>query len=479
MLFGVVYFGYLARTVGAEGMAIVSILSMLYALIPLLLLLETPTAMQRFITESVGRGDAGTAGALVRTGLKLSIILSPIGFVAGLAVSSLLSSYLFFGSGIFSPQLFAIAVATFIANSLLMGIFFGFQLYERYGIFSFLGAIWGQVISILFLIAGYGISAFIVSWVVENVVVLVALRLTVPRFSTSSSTLYPLFPLVTFSIPIFASTFVPYLVNNVFIKLYIFETLPRADLGLYEVAARMIAIPKMYETAFLAALFPYFSRAFGVGGSATLGRGVGWSSRLIALVFAPILIGLALVAEPFFLIVFGRDFSDSVPLFLVLLFFGLLNFLASPFTLGLQALGRTKDVFIIQVAASWICLGVTLLLSRFQIIGVAVGAETLGLVASLLSIYAFRQRVSASIEVKAKSMAKIFVAALAMIPPVYGVSVILPQYRFVPLRVLVGAVTYLLVARWLKLLNREDLSTITLMLPPSLGRFLMRVFSFD
>ena len=156
----------------------------------------------------------------------------------------------------------------------------------------------------------------------------------------------------------------------------------------------------------------------------------------------------------------------------------MLNFLASPFILGLQALGRTKDIFSIQVAASWTGLGTTLLLSRFGILGVTIGGEALGLVASSLSIYAFRESRYTPIEVTAGSVTKIFLAALAMIPPVCGFSMMLLQYRFVCLQVLVGAVTYLLAIRWLKLLSRDDLSTVSMMLPPRVGGFLQRIFGY-
>ena len=479
MFFGIVYFGYLARAVGSEGVAVVSILSTLYGLFPLILLLATPTALQRFIAESMGRGDASTAGALVRTGLRLSVILGGLGLAAGLLVTPFLSSYLFSGGEVFSLQLLAIAVATFIVNSLLTSIFFGFQLYQVYGLFSFLGATWGQAVSVFLLLAGYGIRAFIMLWIVENIVVIVALRATLPKVPARSPTPYPMLPLVTLGIPLFASTFVPYFVSNVFIKLYIFETLSRADLGVYEVASRIIAFPKMYETMFLSALFPYLSRAFGIGGNAALGRGVGWSARLVTLVFAPILVGLALVARPLLLVVFGGEFAGSVPLFLMLLFFAMLNFLASPFTLGLQALGRTRDIFVIQAAASWTCLGTTILLSRFGIMGVALGGEALGLVASLLSVYAFRERVGAPMDLKVGLMAKILLAALAMVPPVYGLSLVLPRYRFVPLQVLVGVATYLLAVRWLRLLSREDVSTMSMMFPPWFGGFLLRIFGYE
>jgi O-antigen/teichoic acid export membrane protein len=227
------------------------------------------------------------------------------------------------------------------------------------------------------------------------------------------------------------------------------------------------------------ALLPYLSKVFGVGGNTALGRGVGWSARFITLVFAPILVGLALIAKPFFIIIFGPEFAGSIPLFLVLLSFALVSFLASPFILGLQALGKTKDIFVIQAAASWTCLGATILLSRFGIMGVTVGGEMLGLVTSLLSVYAFRQRIAAPMDVEAISMARTLLPALAMVPPVYIVSLVLPQYRFVPLQVLVGVVMYLLVVRWLRLLSREDLSTMSMMLPPRVGRFLMKIFGYE
>jgi len=90
ILFRIIYFGYLARKVGAEGMAAVSLLSMLYGFLPLIFLLAVPTAIQRFIAESVARGDAGTAGALVRISLRLSVVLSVLGLAVGLVAAPFL-----------------------------------------------------------------------------------------------------------------------------------------------------------------------------------------------------------------------------------------------------------------------------------------------------------------------------------------------------------------------------------------------------
>ncbi|MFH0896440.1 MAG: oligosaccharide flippase family protein [Candidatus Bathyarchaeota archaeon] len=473
-ILGVFYLVVSARELGVEGMAVVSVLTMVYTLFQLFLLLAIPTAFQKFIAENLGRGDEDAVKRLMRTALMVTLVTGIIGAFASFTVAPLIASTFFEGRYVAAFQLVSLAVATSIASNVLTTIFLAFQLYEKYSIITFAGATSGQLISLMFILLNYGPPAFVAFWIVQNVLVVILLTAARPKVKATSKA-YPIRPLLSYSFPLFLSTFVSYLGSGVFIRVLILNKLSSADLGNYETAIRSVGAPKTYHSTFLASFFPHLSKVYGEKGNEEVGHNIDWAVRLLSFIFSPIIVGLGLLAEPTFFILFGREYGEAVPIVIILLTFALANFLLSPFTQGMQALGYTKRMFHIQFVSTTIAILGSLVLAELGVVGVAAGAESLGLASSLLNFYFFRKYVKP--EIYWGKIGSFLLASLAMVPPVYLSTLVLPRYRYLPLQIAIGAGVYVAVIRTFKLVEKKDLDVIASIFPTRLQRIVLKLFS--
>jgi len=132
------------------------------------------------------------------------------------------------------------------------------------------------------------------------------------------------------------------------------------------------------------------------------------------------------------------------------------------------------EILLIQGVATIVQVLSCLVLVGYGFLGVSVGASTLGVVASVLGSYAFRRRLNASVDWG--EALRYVLSALLVVPPVLVSVAVLPQPVFLPVHVVVGAVTYFAVVRFSGGVRSEDLEALSLLLPKSLGLLVRRVF---
>lgn len=472
---GIFYLAVVVRELGVEGMAVVSMLSMVYTLFPLLFLIAIPTAIEKFIAEHLGRRDEEAVKRLMKSSYIVMLVTSVASLATSFAIAPFMVNTFFEGKYLGAFQLVSFAIATYIGNSVLGAIFFGFQLYEKYGAITFAGRVAGRAVSIILILLQYGLPAYVASWVVENLLVIVLLAATMPRVKAVASQAYPMRPLVAYSFPLFASTFVSYLGSGVFIRLLILNKLSSADLGIYETSMRVIGVLRLFQSTFLATFFPHLSKVYGEKGTEEIGHNIAWSVRLFSFVFSPIIVGLSILARPFFYILFGREFEGTT-LFVALLVFSFINFILSPFTQGMQALGYTRKMLYVQLASTAIAVVGSWILVGFGILGVTVGAESLGLASSVLNFYLFKRYVKP--EIGWKRAMSFLLASLAMALPVYLSALVLPKYRYLPLQIAVGVGAYVGVVRAFKLVEKEDLDVLASLFPARLRGVVLKIFGW-
>jgi len=473
---GVFYFIYATRELGVEGMAVVSVLSMLYTLFPLFFLVAIPTALQKFIAENLGRKNSDSVNLLINTSFMILVITSSLSLICTLAIAPLVANTFFMGKHLTAFQLVSLAIAMYGANSILGSVFLGFQLYEKYGAITFTGKVVGRLISLIFIMHQYGPLAFVVSWIIENFLIIIMLNRSKPKTTVPFLQRYPIKPLLGYCFPLFCSTFVSYLGSGVFIRLLILNRLPNSELGIYETALRAVGIPRVYQSTFLTTFFPHLSKVYGENGFEEVGHNINWAIRLLSLIFSPIVVGLAIISRPLFSTLFGGEFEGAVPVFTILLFFSLINFILSPFTQGMQALGYTKKMFQIQLVSTAIAVVSSFTLSDLGVIGVAIGAETLGLASSIFNCHFFKK--SVKIHVDWRRSFYFILASFAMILPVYCSLLLLPRYQYLPLSIIVGMVVYLAAIRVFRLVEKRDLDVILCLFPKRFQKFTLKLFGY-
>jgi O-antigen/teichoic acid export membrane protein len=473
LLVGLAYFALLGRIVGVEGMGVVSILSLLYTLFPLVLTAATPTAIIKHLGESLGRGDSEAVAGLLRTTLSLSLCMGAAGTLLAWLSSYPLSVLLLNGRNLPSLQLLSIAIGTFTASAFLSAAFSGFQRFGRLSLIFFTGSVSGQALSAALLLLGLGIPAFVFSWIVENLINIALMLSLFPRAGGTSTRMYPVRPLLAFGIPLFVATAISYLGSNVFVRLFILGSFSLSTLGEYEAALRLAGVLGTFFNSFLSSLFPHLSKVYGETGTAGVELDANWAFRLSSMVFTPIFIGGALVSSQVFNLLLGAPFSDAALIFSVFMAFAVPTHLLSIFLLAVQASGRSIDILLIQAVATLIQVFSCLTLLRYGFLGVAVGASTLGVVASVLGSCAFRRRLNATVDWS--GALRYVLSALCVVPPVLVSLTLFPQPVFLPVHVCLGTVTYLAAVRIGGGVRRDDLEALSLLLPRGLRPLAQRI----
>jgi teichuronic acid exporter len=162
------------------------------------------------------------------------------------------------------------------------------------------------------------------------------------------------------------------------------------ELGLYNNADNTKQMPCGFFTGILMrAAFPMFSAA--ANDQPVLGRGVQVAVRCTMLLNVPVMIGMATVAEPLVLVLFGRDWLPMVPVLRVLCLVGVLWPLQVINIQALMAQGHSRLMFHVELLKKAIGLALLLAGAWFGMMGIAWSQVLASLVAfSINARYAHR-----------------------------------------------------------------------------------------
>jgi teichuronic acid exporter len=219
------------------------------------------------------------------------------------------------------------------------------------------------------------------------------------------------------------------------------------ELGIYNRASNVQKLPAESLSRIINQVaFPIFSQTN--NDSDKLVRGLRFSLRSIMLVNIPMMIGLALVAEPLILTLYGEAWLTSVPLLSILALSGILYPLHLLNLSVLQSMGHSAKFF--RVAIIKKATGVTFLIigARWGITGMAWAIVASSCFSFFFNAYYNGKFLKHGALAQIRDFAPILLCALPMAALVYYCSV---QFQLIPILQLIalsaiGAVTFLLVA---------------------------------
>ena len=158
------------------------------------------------------------------------------------------------------------------------------------------------------------------------------------------------------------------------------------ELGYYNRADGTKQLPAGVLAGILSRVsFPVFSQA--AGDPARLCNGVRMSVRMIMLVNVPAMIGMAAVAEPLVITLFGAEWAPAVPILKVLCLAGIFWPLHVINLNVLMAMGHSRLMFRLEVVKKLV--GIPLLIAgvKFGVMGVAWSTVIFGLLAFLINAH--------------------------------------------------------------------------------------------
>jgi len=329
------------------------------------------------------------------------------------------------------------------------------------------------LLGILLLYFGLGLSGVLYGWLMGFVLSSLVGLFLVARFLGVFGGPHPLRPLIKFSYPLYVSNVLQHVagwIDQLFVLAYAGE----ATLGVYGWAVRAALIPSSIISSIVTALFPQLSELYAGYGKDNLRGAFTLSSRYAVLMGFPMLVGLAVVANPIMVVFAEPEYAGAaMPLVIICLSF-LLPTLGIAFSPVLMTVERTKTQSMVTLASIFSNIVVSYVSLTYLNLGV-VGAAWARFLASCVSfglgICALKRIFDITLDWEA--LWKSSVACIFMVVAVFLIGIlekVVSQLYLFPTYVIVGAIAYFLSLVALKAIKKQDLELIHDYLPERFKR---------
>jgi PST family polysaccharide transporter len=487
----VVYFVVLAHALPQEDMGAFALLSFLLSLPQTLGTFSLTSAAIKYISQHLAENNPEKAKAVVSRVLQIDLLSSAVTFLLLFVPAEWTSTLMFGQSGFaFLLRLLAICSIFIVLQGTVLSFLQGLQKWREVSIISMAYTLIHVPLSIFLLLAGLRLYSVVLGWVVGLAVTAIAGLALVIRHLGLTSKLYPIKPLLRFSLPLYFSASVGYFVGWVDqLVLPAFTSLE--TLGIYHVAVRASVVPTLFSSAIVVALFPQLSELYTTQGISSLRDAFRVSVRYAVLIGFPLILGVAVLAYPTIILLAGPQYAEAALPLIIISFSAIVGAFGIAIGPILLTLERTK----IASVLSLISVLVELLLSYFALailnlgmVGTAWARTFTALVALGLSLYVVVRYVPVSFDKEA--IWKASAASAFMVLAIIGLDLIRmllspSSYRFLefrlhllPVYIVVGALAYFVAIILLKTLKKQDLELIQEYLPHKLqwaGEWLRRI----
>lgn len=491
----VVYFVVLSHTLPQEDMGVFALVSFLLSLPQVLGTFSLTSAAIKYISQHLAENNLEKAKAVAARVLQVGSLSSTVAFFLLFVPAELISS-LMFGQSSYALILRLLAlcsVFTFL-QAMVLSFLQGLQRMREVSIINMVYTLVHATLGIYLLFTGWRIYAVVVGWIVGLAVISIAGLILTIRYLGLTSKLYPLKPLLSYSMPLYFAAIVGYFVGWVD-QLVLSSFTDLATLGIYYVAVRASVVPTLFSSAIVIALFPQLSELYTTQGISSLKDAFRVSVRYAVLIGFPLIVGVAVLAYPTIILLAGVQYAAAaMPLIIISLsaIVGALGIATSPILLTIERTKIASVLSLISVAFNLLFSYFALAILHLGMVGTA-WARTFSTIAVLgLNLYVVARYVPISFDKEAiwKASAASAFMVLAIIGLDLGRMVLSPSsYQFLefrlhllPVYVVAGALAYFVAVVALRAIKRQDLELIQEYLPSKLkwlGNWLSRIVRAD
>ena len=455
---GTVGFAFVARGLEVEEMGAAVGLTFVLGLGSQLAGLGLSSAVTKHVAESRGKGE--DYSQFLIAGISAIAFLGLIsGGVVMLSAGQL--SMLLFKTPNYAEvlQLTAVSITLVAFNAVLTASLLGLNEIPEIVAISVLSSVLRAAVAVVTVTAGWGLKGYVTSWVAGDLSFTACglLLLLVGRHIRASSarTLFNTFEsLFNFSWPLYFSGIVSYLYSAIS-RALLLAYLTLEEAGIYNVANIAFTVVALVPSAISTLLFPFYSERVGSNQHDTVRNGARAASRYVSLVYSPVALGAAVVANPAISLLAGVSYSKGDTILVILALFSLLTSSSAAFGGILISYGMTGTFTLINLASIAVGFASSALLApALGGIGIALSTGLVMTVSFLLTFVVLRRRFGLSLSVKpiGKSLASGIVMALvvALAQAIYFDRCLLPVY------VGVGGLTYFFMLKALRALEPGD-----------------------
>ncbi len=483
---GVLYVWFLLHTREIAGQilftesdyGLFTMLSFIFSISSTLGVLALRPASVRFLAHYLAEGKTEKAKSMITRVLQVSLITSVTIMVVLLVSARELSSIL--GSPMLTLILLPMCSALSIFYAQAQGFLQGLQRLKELALISVSYTMIHYSIAVLLVYAGYGVLGIVISWLFALALVCsVGLVYTIRTVGFSTET-HDLRSLLSFSLPIYAFTFLTIVVGWVD-QIFVFPFLGLEALGVYNLAVRASIVPRLVSVALKTSLFPKLAELHSRFGAGSLKAAFEASTRYAALMGFPLSLMVAVLAYPIVVLFATVKFINAVGPLTVMCIASLPTILGSAISPTFYTLRRTKlasSITAVSIVLEALLAYVLLAYFSADLVGVAITRLLAASAAFALGAYYLRRHLE--IKFDREALWKSAAASLAMVWAMLMVevlrAVISPlSYQFLALRlrqlpiyVAVGGVTYILTLALLGAVKQQDIELFEDYLPTRL-----------
>jgi len=279
---------------------------------------------------------------------------------------------------------------------------------------------------------------------------------------------FPLGEMIKYSTPLFGSNLLVFLQSTID-KYVVFGLAGSAALGLYTPAIAAVTYILMVPNSIIGVTFPKMCEAFGRGCIDEISRISYLLSKYVSVICVPLAIGLSSVAYPTIELFAGSRYSAGAPTLAIVSAISALICFGAIFNNIIMSINKTSVLFASNLLA--ILSGAVVsfyLVPYLGATGAGIGRTSLLIVQFLVPfIYLNRTKIN---RLNWNIFLKSLIASIVMSSGVLAVELFMNSKYLLPLYLIVGATIYLIMVRFLKMLNKEDTSFLIDYLPARFRR---------
>ena len=471
-----VYYVLLIRILNLSQIGEVSLLAAASAGFTTLTQLALPLAATRFISSSIGGKDPSTAGAVARTSLKLVTTIALPVLVLSVLASPWIASTVFKDPNATSFLVVAFASSFLLDLTALYGAYFlGLGRYAEMTYQNVLYHPLSRGFGLVLAYRGLGPLGIPAGWAIGASAALL-LSTFLLKGKLPSENRFPARTLLVFSLPLFASALVTLLQGWGDIALLQAILGQFGTTGAYYLVVTSVSFLSILWTPAAGALYPALSSSYASEGPHGVSDRLAVAMRLVNVTVLPTGMALAVIAPTALEAVYGPSLAAGALPFAILAITIIFSAQSLLLTTTLQAIGKTKPI-----------LGISLAATILDLTAVAVGAGTAGTTAgaigrALLAIgmmtlgwWTVRRVLHVPITrglTKALLLAILTAAPLAITDYALATNFHLVPLLRLPILVVVFAVSFLIVSREFSVFVEADFELLENALPRILIQYL-------
>jgi len=462
-------FAIVARVITTAEMGTMTVLLMITGAARIVACLGMPASVTRFIAEHSARNEQKTAAGVFYQALRTNLAISlPIAAAIFMLAPYLSTTLLATPDGTILFQILALdIIPTAGLLPILNNAMLGLQKIKQLSTINLTYMASRQTLIIILTLTTRSLRGLVTAWLISELGASLVLYAYVRSILGPATFTFNLKHLTKFSFPLFLQDLVNYFYGW-FDRAILLAYSSLEMLGIYNASMTAFGVLANVPGAIATTLFPTYSAIKGKHGTETLQNSIRAASRYVCLIAMPLSLGLAATAKPALTLFVGEAYAEGTTPLIVTSSFFALTLISTAITGLLIVLGETT--LSLKLTALNVAIGAASAQILLPLLGTTGAAITRGIVmvtTLLTTVAALRKKITLSFDREA--FQKSLLASSIMAVTVTAIQAYSYSKFHLPIYVLAGAATYLIVLRLLRTIKPMDTQLLMDYLGPRFG----------